>query len=275
MRSTIPAHMDKPILAVVALACAVAGDRLGPLGPVPAEGGVRLEAETGADSDATVLARSQFRKELHTPRVSTVIGLARSPWRSPTATTPTCSSPSSWCRRRWRWCTDATSSARPGSSRTGPPSSGRPRRSSPRRSWRRSGGPSGWRPTTCPRCPATRSAGATSPAPACSPATSTTSTRCRRPQLAAVIGDVTGHGIEPSITAFQAKDLLRVFLARVPRPGPGRSRCSTSGCRRCTPGPRSSCRSSSSCSTSRPGTLRYASAGHPPAGCGTTATSTR
>ena len=35
----------------------------------------------------------------------------------------------------------------------------------------------------------------------------------RRPtRIAAVIGDVTGHGIEPSITAFQAKYLLRVFL---------------------------------------------------------------
>ena len=32
------------------------------------------------------------------------------------------------------------------------------------------------------------------------------------PRLAAVIGDVAGHGIEPSITAFQAKYLLRVFL---------------------------------------------------------------
>ena len=31
-------------------------------------------------------------------------------------------------------------------------------------------------------------------------------------RLAAVIGDVTGHGIEASITAFQAKYLLRVFL---------------------------------------------------------------
>jgi phosphoserine phosphatase RsbU/P len=31
-------------------------------------------------------------------------------------------------------------------------------------------------------------------------------------RIAAVIGDVTGHGIEPSITAFQAKYLLRVFL---------------------------------------------------------------
>src|SRR5918992_606242 len=31
-------------------------------------------------------------------------------------------------------------------------------------------------------------------------------------RLAAVIGDVAGRGIEPSITAFQAKYLLRVFL---------------------------------------------------------------
>ncbi|MCP5026340.1 MAG: serine/threonine-protein phosphatase [Actinomycetia bacterium] len=31
-------------------------------------------------------------------------------------------------------------------------------------------------------------------------------------RVAVVIGDVTGHGIEPSITAFQAKYLLRVFL---------------------------------------------------------------
>ena len=31
-------------------------------------------------------------------------------------------------------------------------------------------------------------------------------------RIAAVIGDVTGHGIEPSITAFQAKYLLRTFL---------------------------------------------------------------
>lgn len=31
-------------------------------------------------------------------------------------------------------------------------------------------------------------------------------------RVAAVVGDVTGHGIEPSITAFQAKYLLRVFL---------------------------------------------------------------
>ncbi len=36
--------------------------------------------------------------------------------------------------------------------------------------------------------------------------------RVAHTRIAAVIGDVTGHGIEPSITAFQAKYLLRIFL---------------------------------------------------------------
>jgi hypothetical protein len=40
-------------------------------------------------------------------------------------------------------------------------------------------------------------------------------------RIAAVIGDVTGHGIEPSITAFQAKYLLRVFLLQYRDPAPG------------------------------------------------------
>jgi serine phosphatase RsbU (regulator of sigma subunit) len=38
-------------------------------------------------------------------------------------------------------------------------------------------------------------------------------------RVAAVIGDVAGHGIEPSITAFQAKYLLRVFLRQFRDPG--------------------------------------------------------
>ena len=36
--------------------------------------------------------------------------------------------------------------------------------------------------------------------------------RVGRGRIAAVIGDVSGHGIDPAITAFQAKYLLRVFL---------------------------------------------------------------
>ncbi|HET9731848.1 MAG TPA: PP2C family protein-serine/threonine phosphatase [Acidimicrobiales bacterium] len=38
-------------------------------------------------------------------------------------------------------------------------------------------------------------------------------------RLAAVIGDVSGHGIDPSITAFQVKYLLRVFLRQFRDPG--------------------------------------------------------
>ena len=38
-------------------------------------------------------------------------------------------------------------------------------------------------------------------------------------RLAAVIGDVSGHGIEPSITAFQVKYLLRNFLRQYRDPG--------------------------------------------------------
>ena len=40
-----------------------------------------------------------------------------------------------------------------------------------------------------------------------------------RSRIAAVIGDVSGHGIEPSITAFQAKYLLRLFLQQFRDPG--------------------------------------------------------
>jgi len=38
--------------------------------------------------------------------------------------------------------------------------------------------------------------------------------RTAKNRLAVVIGDVAGHGIEPSITAFQVKYLLRTFLER-------------------------------------------------------------
>ncbi len=38
--------------------------------------------------------------------------------------------------------------------------------------------------------------------------------RLSKSRMAAVVGDVAGHGIESSITAFQAKYLLRVFLAQ-------------------------------------------------------------
>ncbi len=83
-------------------------------------------------------------------------------------------------------------------------------------------------------------------------------------RLTAVIGDVTGHGIEPSITAFQVKYLLRVFLRQYRDPGQAIEELNVL----------------LSSSQGRPeelvslcavvfdqvaGTLRFASAGHPPA----------
>lgn len=82
-------------------------------------------------------------------------------------------------------------------------------------------------------------------------------------RLAAVIGDVAGHGIEPSITAFQVKYLLRVFLTQYRDPAQaieelnvvlsaqGRAEDLVSLC--------------TVVFDQAAATLRFASAGHPPA----------
>jgi serine phosphatase RsbU (regulator of sigma subunit) len=87
--------------------------------------------------------------------------------------------------------------------------------------------------------------------------------RTGRSRIAAVIGDVSGHGIEPSITAFQAKYLLRVFLRQYRDPaqaleqlnnqvfGLGRGEEFIS--------------MAVVLFDTEAGTVRYASAGHPPA----------
>jgi serine phosphatase RsbU (regulator of sigma subunit) len=81
-------------------------------------------------------------------------------------------------------------------------------------------------------------------------------------RVAAVIGDVSGHGIDPSITAFQAKHLLRVFLARFRDPAQALEELN---------GQLLSTRPEEFISMAvvlfdtGAGTLRYASAGHPPA----------
>ncbi|MCU1452227.1 MAG: hypothetical protein JWN46_373 [Acidimicrobiales bacterium] len=82
-------------------------------------------------------------------------------------------------------------------------------------------------------------------------------------RMAAVIGDVTGHGIEPSITAFQAKYLLRVFLRQFRDPAQALEELNTqmSALERGE-------EFISLCIIvfdTEAGTLRYASAGHPAA----------
>jgi serine phosphatase RsbU (regulator of sigma subunit) len=82
-------------------------------------------------------------------------------------------------------------------------------------------------------------------------------------RLAAVIGDVAGHGIEPSITAFQVKYLLRVFLREYRDPGQALEELnevlSASG------RPEELVSLCAVVFDSLAGTLRFASAGHPPA----------
>ena len=82
-------------------------------------------------------------------------------------------------------------------------------------------------------------------------------------RVAAVIGDVTGHGIEPSITALQAKYLLRAFLFQFRDPGQALEQLNTN----MTVLERgeefiSLCVIVFDCEAE---TLRYASAGHPAA----------
>jgi sigma-B regulation protein RsbU (phosphoserine phosphatase) len=82
-------------------------------------------------------------------------------------------------------------------------------------------------------------------------------------RLAAVIGDVSGHGIEPSITAFQVKYLLRVFLRQYRDPAQALEELNVVIS--------AQARSEEFVSLCLvvfdqvAGTLRYASAGHPPA----------
>ena len=82
-------------------------------------------------------------------------------------------------------------------------------------------------------------------------------------RVAAVIGDVTGHGIEPSITAFQAKYLLRVFLRQFRDPAQALEELNA----QMSEIDRGE-EMISLCIVvfdTEAGTVRYASAGHPPA----------
>ena len=167
VRSSIGAHM-KPILAVVAVACAGRRRRLGPLAPATC---ACVEAGRGTSPAPTTTSRRWPARR--SARTSTPPFLyARAGRRRRRAVVAG--------RRRIAGLLFA---ARPRARRRcrvrlrarlrprGPPvrgaarrSSGGPRRCSARRSWPRGGGPRGWRPRTCPTSPASRSAASTSPA---------------------------------------------------------------------------------------------------------------
>jgi len=82
-------------------------------------------------------------------------------------------------------------------------------------------------------------------------------------RILAVIGDVAGHGIEPSITAFQVKYLLRVFLRQYRDPAQAVEELNVVLSAHGRPEDLVSL-----CAVTfdqNAGTLRFASAGHPPA----------
>jgi serine phosphatase RsbU (regulator of sigma subunit) len=81
-------------------------------------------------------------------------------------------------------------------------------------------------------------------------------------RTAVVIGDVSGHGIEPSITAFQIKYLLRVFLREYRDPAQALEELNAVISAQGSPEEFVSLVCAVFDTTA--GTLRYASAGHPP-----------
>lgn len=82
-------------------------------------------------------------------------------------------------------------------------------------------------------------------------------------RTAVVIGDVSGHGIEPAITAFQAKYLLRVFLRQFRDPAQALEELNHQMAAIGRPDEFVSL--FVAVHDSEAGTLRHASAGHPPA----------
>ena len=80
-------------------------------------------------------------------------------------------------------------------------------------------------------------------------------------RMVAVIGAVTGHGIEPSITAFQAKYLLRVFLRQFRDPAQALEELNVQMSAQARPEEFISVLVT--VFDTEAGTLRFASAGHP------------
>lgn len=204
--------MDKPILAVVAAACLVAAAIWGRSARHLRKVELRLEAEIGGESDATVLARSLFRKELHTTLLYGVLALA--------------SLAVSFSSRgevdvlfafvlipvglAVIYGRDFIREARLFESRAGIE-----RRAEEVLSQEELA-PRQWAqrlaPDELPSIPRYDIGRIYQPGTGLLAGDFYDVYPLSSSRVAVVIGDVTGHGIEPSITAFQAKELLRVFL---------------------------------------------------------------
>jgi len=255
--------LEQPILAVVALACLGAAVVWGRSARRLERVWQRVEDEAGADSDATLLARSAYRKDVHTATLYAVLALAGAV--SSTTARPEIDLvfilvliPVAVSALFGR---DFVREARLAEQRVRLERRAEEVLSqeelAPRR-WASRLAPeelpefAGFEVGTIYQAGSGLMAGdfydLFRPAPT---------------RLAAVIGDVAGHGIEPSITAFQAKYLLRTFLRQYRDPAQALEELNAqmSAMERGE-------EFISLCVVlfdTDAGTLRYASAGHPPA----------
>jgi len=204
--------MRTPILVVVAAACAVAAIVWGRSARYLRKLQLRVEAELGPDDEPTVLARSSFRKELHTTVLYGVLALASLAAGLSSSTSAVVLyafilvpiAISAFYGR------DFIREARLFEARTMLERRAEEVLSqeelAPRRWAERLA------PDVLPDVAGFEIGRVYQPGTGLMAGDFYDVFRVSASRVAAVIGDVTGHGIEPSITAFQAKYLLRVFL---------------------------------------------------------------
>jgi serine phosphatase RsbU (regulator of sigma subunit) len=204
--------MDKPILAVVAVAALVAAVVWGRSAQRLQRIYQRIEDELGPDADATVLARSSYRKELHTVTLYGVIAVATAlaavwdggdvDWFFAFILVPVVLSVvfSREFPRDARLAEDRSLIERRAEEVLSQEELA-PRRWAARLA-----------PEDLPDFAGFELGRVYQAGTGLMAGDFYDVFRVAPTRIAAVIGDVTGHGIEPSITAFQAKYLLRVFL---------------------------------------------------------------
>ena len=204
--------MEQPILAVVALACAVASLVWGRSALRFQQSWQRIQGEYGAASDQAILAGAAFRKELHAALLYGVLALAS----AIVAVTGTAEAQALFglvvipvgmslyynrdFRRVARIAEDRNELERKAQEVLTQDELA-PRKWAARLA-----------PEELPDFPGFELGRVYEPGTGLMAGDFYDVFRVARNRIAAVIGDVTGHGIEASITAFQAKYLLRVFL---------------------------------------------------------------
>jgi serine phosphatase RsbU (regulator of sigma subunit) len=204
--------MEKPILAIVALACLVAAVVWGRSARQHQRVWQRLDSEFGPDADVTVLARSAFRKEVHSTTLYTVLAVAA----FATAVTGRRESDLLFAFVLVPvivsiiYGKDFIREARLAEDRS------KLERRAEEVLTQEELAPKRWAarlaPEDLPDISGFEIGRVYQAGTGLMAGDFYDVFRVGASRVAAVIGDVTGHGIEPSITAFQAKYLLRVFL---------------------------------------------------------------